>query len=378
MKKRIIIFFLVIFIWVGLSTPLWANEPKITAHAAVLIDADTGKILYSKNHLEPRPPASITKILTAIIGIEKGNLEDIVEISTKASQTGEASLNLVANEKITLENLLYGALLKSGNDACVAIAEHLAPTVEDFVNLMNLKAQTLGCFNTNFVNTNGLPAKNHYSTAYDLAIIARYALRNPIFAKIVATPIYTITWEESNRKRTVKNTNKLLTTYPGASGVKTGTTNEAGYCLLASAKRENRNLIAVVLKSRNRFKDAQLLLDYGFNNFRNIYVMQAKKQINFQDTDQEKELVLYTGNNLVITVGKNEKVDIKRNLELYPEKLNTNLKKDEVVGRIKFFNKGLEIGSVQLFSAQDIVVDVEKNNYWHKIWYRIKGENKKS
>lgn len=365
---------LLIFILGIFSNPLWAGEPVITAEAAVLIDADTGKLIYGKNHTESRPPASITKILTAIIGIEKGELDDIVEISTRASQTGEASLNLRTGERITLKNLLYGALLKSGNDTCVAIAEYVAPTVEDFVNLMNFKAKVLGCYNTNFVNTNGLPAKNHYSTAYDLALIARYALTNSIFAEIVATPSYTVTWEDSIRKKTINNTNKLLTTYAGASGIKTGTTDEAGYCLIASANRENQNLIAVVLKSQNRFRDARVLLDYGFNNYRNINVIDANRIINYRNPTNNSKLALYTVNNLLVTIDTREKVNITSNLELDWGKLTRNLIKDEVVGRAKFFNNGIEIGSVPLSTVEEININTRRPSLLSEILQQIKGK----
>ena len=177
-----------------------AQDINLSAEAAVLIDGDTGAIMYGKNHLEQRPPASTTKVLTAILAIEQGDLAEVVSISKRSAQTGEASINLLEGETITLENLLYGALLKSGNDACVAIAEGISPTVEEFVGLMNLKAKLLGCTNTNFVNTNGLPHNNHYTSALDLAVITRYALNNPIFAQIVATPTKTIQWENSSRK----------------------------------------------------------------------------------------------------------------------------------------------------------------------------------
>ena len=362
--RRVILVFFIIWFSLGLTTSLWANEPVIGAQAAVLIDAETGKVLYGKNHKQYRPPASTTKMITAILSIEKGNLDDIIIISDRASQTGEASLNLVAGERITLKNLLYGALLRSGNDACVAIAEHTASTVEEFVALMNLKAQLLGCYDTNFVNTNGLPAKNHYSTAYDLAQIARYGLKNEIFAQIVATANYTIIWEESNRKRVIKNTNKLLTTYYGATGIKTGTTDEAGYCLVASAKKDNRNLIVVVLKSNNRFRDAEILLDYGFNNFRNINIIQENKQINYQSSEIGKDLYLYTGKNLTVTVNNKEKVNITQELQLDMDKIKNNVNANDVVGRQKYLNSGVDVGSVPILTAQEMVENKESSNFW--------------
>lgn len=241
-----------------------AAAPALTAEAAILMDYQSGEILYCKNAYESRPPASLTKVMTTILAIEhQPDLSYTATVSPAAAATGESRLNLQTGEQITLENLLYGALLKSGNDACVAIAENVAPDEEDFVWRMNLKAQLLGCVSTTFQNTNGLPDDQHKSCAYDLAVIARYALQNDTFSQIVQTRYATVHWV-GQRQCQIKNTNRLLQFYPGAIGVKTGTTNAAGQCLIAAAKRGDHCLIAVVLKSQNRFLDAANLLDYGF------------------------------------------------------------------------------------------------------------------
>ncbi len=239
-------------------------DPALTAEAAILMDYQSGEIIYSKNAYESRPPASLTKVMTTILAIEhQPDLSYVATVSPLAAATEESRINLRAGEQITLENLLYGALLKSGNDACVAIAENIALDEEDFIWRMNLKAQLLGCIGTSFENTNGLPNDHHQSCAYDLAVITRYALQNDTFSEIVQTPYKTIHWV-GQRTVQIKNTNRLLQFYPGAIGVKTGTTNKAGQCLIAAAEREGHCLIAVVLKSQNRFLDATNLLDYGF------------------------------------------------------------------------------------------------------------------
>lgn len=173
-----------------------AAAPALTAEAAILMDLQSGEILYCKNAYESRPPASLTKVMTTILAIEhQPDLSYTATVSPAAAATGESRLNLQAGEQITLENLLYGALLKSGNDACVAIAENVAPDEEDFVWRMNLKAQLLGCVSTTFQNTNGLPDDQHKSCAYDLAVIARYALQNDTFSQIVQTRYATIHWD---------------------------------------------------------------------------------------------------------------------------------------------------------------------------------------
>lgn len=349
-----------------------AQDINLSAEAAVLIDGDTGAIMYGKNHLEQRPPASTTKVLTAILAIEQGDLAEVVSISKRSAQTGEASINLLEGETITLENLLYGALLKSGNDACVAIAEGISPTVEEFVGLMNLKAKLLGCTNTNFVNTNGLPHNNHYTSALDLAVITRYALNNPIFAQIVATPTKTIQWENSSRKKYIQNTNKLLTIYPGANGVKTGTTDKAGQCLIASATREGRTLIAVVLKSHNRYGDASKLLDYGFNNYYNLEVIKKNQVLNIDRSkfNLDKNLVLKAKENFVLTLEKGTETHLTCEIKLDSSIRKKNIPIGETIGYLKLYNYNQKIGTIALYAEKQEVLpkkDYSKQNIWDNI-----------
>ncbi|SMB94142.1 D-alanyl-D-alanine carboxypeptidase (penicillin-binding protein 5/6) [Desulfonispora thiosulfatigenes DSM 11270] len=366
-SRKLFIFLLLIIVLFSQTRVSFAANLTVTAESAVLIDADTGKIIFSKNHLESRPPASTTKILTAILAIEKAKLNDVVEISKRAALTGESRINLVEGEKITLDNLLYGALLKSGNDACVAIAEHVSPSVEDFVYLMNLKAKLLGCYKSNFENTNGLPNENHYSSALDLAYITRLALRNETFEEYVKTPYKTIEWTDSGRKRQVKNTNRLLNSYMGANGVKTGTTNKAGQCLVAAAKRDNRQLIAVVLKSQNRFLDASNMLDLGFNHYKNSQI--AKKDYIVSTTINGKKVPFKLNDNLFLTLENNEEVDVTSQIIL--DKKET-IQKGEKAGIIKYFNNENYVGSVSLISLDNI--DISKDKKMFKIKDILKGK----
>lgn len=239
-------------------------SPYIDATAALVMEAGSGRVLYSKNPTVRKSIASTTKIMTAIIALEKGDPEDVVTISCKAAGTWGSSLNLGAGQKYTLLELLYGMLMNSGNDAAVAIAEHIGGSVEAFADMMNSKARELGAANTVYVTPHGLDAPGQYSTAYDLAIITRYALKNPIFARIVATN------RSSIPGRQLYNTNELLELYPGADGVKTGYTGQAGRCLVASATRNGMRIISVVLGSPTRYRRAEasrMILDYGFNNY---------------------------------------------------------------------------------------------------------------
>jgi D-alanyl-D-alanine carboxypeptidase (penicillin-binding protein 5/6) len=236
---------------------------KITAKAFLLLDGKTGEVLLEKNGYLALPPASTTKILTAITALDSGSVDQRVRVSASAAATGEASINLKEDEVLSLEQLLYGALVQSGNDACVAIAEGLAPTEAEFVARMNLKAKTLGAFQTDFYNTNGLPYSEHLTTAYDLALITRYALQDPVFSDIVKTQDYQMRWESPQRTLKLKNTNLLLQLDSRVIGVKTGTTNAAGKCLVSAIQIGDRVLIGVVLDAKDRYKDMQALFNWG-------------------------------------------------------------------------------------------------------------------
>ena len=238
--------------------------PAITAEAAVVMDLDTGQVLYGKGEHERRPPASLTKVMTGYLAGKQFQAQQWITVSETAASTGESSLNLKTGDVLTFDALLHGALMKSANDACVALAEYMAGTEKNFVQNMNLQACLLGCKDTNFCNSNGLPAEGHYSSAYDLALMTRAAMQNETFAAIVQKQQYMVHWQDG-RQLLVRNTNRLLREYPGAIGVKTGTTNEAGQCLIAVAEKAGYRVIVVVLKSKNRFYDAVALLDYGLS-----------------------------------------------------------------------------------------------------------------
>ncbi len=238
--------------------------PRINAAAAVLMDAASREVLYAKNPHAIRPPASLTKIMTAVLALEKADLNDVVWVSPIASARTGSSMGLVRGEALTLEDLLYGMMLVSGNDAAAVIAEHIAGTEWDFARLMRAKAEELGLENTGFMNACGLPAYGHYSTAYVLALLTCYALENPVFARIVQTKEKTVSGRRAARTRKLVNSNKLLWQYSYATGVKTGYTSSAGRCLAASATCRGVTLVAVVLNSSTTYEDAKKLFEYGF------------------------------------------------------------------------------------------------------------------
>ena len=209
MKKKLRTLICLILIWL-LAVPAWGEVvPAVTAEAAVVMDMDTGQVLYGKREHERRPPASLTKVMTGYLAVKQKELQQVVTVTETAAETGESSLNLKAGDQLTFANLLHGALMKSANDACVALAEHMAGSEEAFVQNMNLQACLLGCANTNFKNSNGLPAEDHYSSAYDLAVMTRAAMQNEIFAEIVQKQQHMVRWTDG-RQLLVRNTNRLL------------------------------------------------------------------------------------------------------------------------------------------------------------------------
>jgi D-alanyl-D-alanine carboxypeptidase (penicillin-binding protein 5/6) len=247
--------------------------PVISAEAAVLIDADTGQFLYAHNAHRRMYPASLTKMMTALLAVERGNLQERLTIGQACLQARETSLNLRPGEHLTLEQLLYGMLLPSANDAAAATAEAISGTVPAFVEQMNLRAGQLGLRDTHFANPHGLHDPNHYSSAWDLAVIAREVMSHPELRKITATHEEILPWEGKPWSRTVTNRNRLLFRWAQCDGVKTGYTKPAGRCLAASASWNGWRLICVVLKARDSWGDAERLLTWGAANYYPIQVV---------------------------------------------------------------------------------------------------------
>ena len=251
--------------------PLWRHRveppPAPDAAAAIVVDAASGQVLYAHNAHQRRPPASTTKILTAIVALEYGSLDDVVTVSAHAAATEGSTMDLEPGERYTLRELLWGLMLESGNDAAVAIAEHIAGSEAAFARLMNETVLRLGLRDTHFTNPHGLHDPGHYSTAYDLAAMTRYALANQYFARLVCQPEKVLCRGDGDWVRVLSSTNRLLWYHEWVRGVKTGTTGPAGPCLVSSGERDGRRLIAVVLDSGDRWADSQRLLEWGFRAF---------------------------------------------------------------------------------------------------------------
>lgn len=343
--------------------PGYQQGPPVYASAGVLIESKSGAVLFAKNPDLRRAPASTTKMMTAIVALEKGNLNKIVKVSHLAANTPGSSIWLRAGDKLPLKELLEGMMLQSGNDGSMAVAEGVAGGVEQFVRLMNMKAKEIGALNTNFRNPHGLRAPSHYTTALDLALIARYGLANPRFAALVKQKTAIINWVEKRRNLLVNNTNRLLWYLEGADGVKTGTTSEAGYCLVASATRDGRQLIAVVLNSGDRWGDCARLLEYGFKEFVAIKIATHQRSVaslpvrggNFSSIN------LYPRSDLVAVVRKGDQHLVKPQITLLSEFGVAPIRPGRVWGKIGYHYLAKPVEGVDLINLQAVPA---KRKWW--------------
>ncbi len=338
-------------------SPHAAAGAEITGEAAVLVDCRNGQVLYEKNPHKKMYPASTTKTLTAIIAIESGRMSDMVTVPCEACNVEGSAIGLQEGERISLGDLVYALLLNSGNDSAVAIAWHLGGSVEGFARQMNKKAVELGALNTHFCNPHGLPDPHHYTTAYDMALIARYAMQNPEFKKIVSTRVKTIYRSIPEAQTYLGNSNRLLWNYDGAIGVKTGYTVDAGQCLVSAAVREGRELIAVVLKSEGAaiWSDSMGLLDHGFNDFYLLSLVDSGKfitdvQVNY---GKQKTVPVQVNRSLSYNFSRNEPARVKQEIML-DEKITAPIKAGNKIGELVFFSGGKELGRADLLAGQDV------------------------
>lgn len=359
MKK---IYLLLLFFLIPLNVSADELNLAENAKSAIMIEATTGEILYKKNEKERLAPASMTKIMSLILimeNIESGKLKwnDIVVTSNYASSMGGSQVFLKPNEIMSVEDLVKAICVASANDATVAMAEKIAGTEKAFVKLMNDKAKELGAVNTNFVNSTGLPAKDHYSTAYDMSIMAKELIRHE---KILS---FTKIYEDYLRKNTsnsfwLVNTNKLVRFYDYIDGLKTGFTDDAGYCLTATGKKGNMRLITVVMKednTDNRTKDTIAMMDYGFNMYSvkniiskdnkigNIYINLGKEE--YADISSLEDINI---------VNSNQGNEAKFTYEIETDNVTAPLSKGSVVGKITVYKDGKYFNSSNLIITKNI------------------------
>ncbi len=366
-KKLVLFFFVVFFInyFYFNNNFVLGNDLSINARSYVVLDRKSKKVLIGKNEYTKSKMASTTKIMTATIILENCNLDDIVTISKKSANTGGSRLGLKTNDKISVLNLLYGLLLCSGNDAAVALAEYCSGSIPEFCNLMNQKAIELGLTNSHFETPHGLDSDGHYTTAYELSLITDYALKNSTFVKIVNTKNHTI--KINNYPKNLSNTNELLGVLDGVYGVKTGFTNGANRCLVTACKRNDMDLICIVLgcdTKKFRGQDSTKLINYCFDNFEYVNIRNLlTHKLNDWKNDNK--------NYFNIIKGVSTKLDIKFS---DPSSDVIPIKKDEINNiNVRFsINKNLAapitvdniIGNYEIFSSTNTIYsgDIISNN----------------
>lgn len=342
-----------------------ADDEQVIKYAksAVLIDGDTGRILYEKNSHDRLSVASTTKIMTCIVALENGNLQDMVTPSDYAISMPKVKMYMKANEQYKLEDLLYAMMLESYNDVAVAVAEHISGSVEGFANLMNIKARELGMSDSNFVTPNGLDAKNQYSSAYDMALIGAYAVKNEEFIKITNTKSYSFTTSK-NRTITVSNKDAFLDKMNTAIGIKTGFTGSAGYCFVGAVKDGEKNLISCVLacgwppNKGYKWTDTMNLMKYGEKYTKRNIVMPSDEfqKINIEK-GVEKDLGTYTEEQIDILLCDDDTVTYKTEIT----NSTAPIEKNEVVGVENVFVNGKHMFNVKIKAKEKI----RKFDYWY-------------
>lgn len=331
------------------------TKPTINSRRYAIYDRLSGRCIYGKDENKQTAMASTTKIMTAIIVVENCKLEDVVTITAKAAGTGGSTLGINKDDKITVNDLLYGLMLRSGNDAAVALAIHTAGSVEEFANMMNQKAKQLNLKNTHFVTPHGLDNEEHYTTAYELAKITDYALKNKTIAKIVATKSTTIYINEMPRQ--INNTNELLGNVEGVYGVKTGFTNNAGRCLVTSVKRGDMDLIVVVLGAdtrKDRAKDSMKLIEYAFKKYRVINVEEIINK-EFELWKQINENRIYIDKGTTNVELELEDIKIKKLTEENEPKIEINA----VSNLVAPVEKEKRIGTLTVKIGNEIIEEIE-------------------
>jgi len=336
-----------------------AAELRVEAKAAILMDAQTGQVYYAHNAEQRNLPASLTKLMTAILAAENAKPGEVAVVSKKAAKvTIGSTINLDQGDRITMGNLLKAALITSANDSTVAIAEQVAGSEEAFLYEMNRKAFLIGALNTRYANTNGYYDPRHYTTAYDLAVIARYALANPRINSLVRMKGTTVRWiNPAEREKKITNTNRLLKDEqtPGVDGVKTGSTPRAGDCLIASATRGERRLIAVVLHAKDRYETAAKMLEYGFNQVGPVVIFPAGGEMGrVQVNDGTAAFVTATvAEPVLVNIARDQLQDIKLRTTL-GDNLPAPVRKGQMLGQADFTVQGYPLAKVPLVAAADV------------------------
>lgn len=333
--------------------------PRLYASAACVMDAGSGRILYGKNEAAPLPMASTTKIMTCILALENGNMEDPVTFSAKAASMPKVRLGAGKGRTFLLGDLLYSLMLESHNDTAVAIAEHIGDSVEGFAAMMNAKAAELGMSQTNFVTPNGLDAEGHASTPADMCRLASYACTNQTFLELIRTPARTIRETSGKGSFSLTNHDAFLTSYKGAIGIKTGFTNKAGYCFVGAAQRNGLTLVSCVLGSgwppnkSYKWADTKALMNLGFENFsmKNVPVKDLSVYSIIVESGKADAVGILQPEIPSFLLSDADAIDIRYYL---PPKIQAPVRQGTAVGEIQILVNGSPLGSYPVYPSEDV------------------------
>ena len=345
-----------------------ANAQGINAKGAVLLEAQSGDVIYGCNKDLRLPMASTTKIMTALVVLENTELDHIVTIEPHMTGIEGSSIYLHEGEKLSVSDLLYALMLESANDAAVALAHHVCGGTGAFAQKMNDKANELGLKNTHFTNPHGLDDPEHYTTAYELALIARAAMENPVFREIVSTYKKQIPLNNGEGARVLINHNRLLRTYEGAIGIKTGYTKKCGRCLVSCAERDGVTLICVTLNAPNDWSDHASLFDRGFNEYKSINLARVGDySVKLNAVNGEKSTFIAENNQDLKVTLKADNINISAVLEA--ERMYfAPIKKGERVGKIVFYNNEEKIGELALFAKENVKNIIYKKSIFERLF----------
>jgi serine-type D-Ala-D-Ala carboxypeptidase (penicillin-binding protein 5/6) len=385
--KKLTAFLIAAFI-LSSNLAVFAAPPQVSAPTAILIDSETGRVLYEKNADTKMYPASTTKVMTALLASNYKDLDEQVTASQNVVniERGSSQIYLNPGEILTMKQLLYALMLPSANDAAIAIAEHIGGSIDGFATLMNEKAQSLGAVNTHFVNPNGLHDDNHYTTARDLSMIAREGMKNPIFREIVSTYQYVIPPTNKQVERNyLTNGNKLISKvnnkykYEYAIGIKTGYTTKSQHCLVGGAKKDNLELISVVLGDSKEFMypDSIALFEYGFANFKKLEILKKDMIVTtIEIKNGDRKLNLLASEDYLLT-GKEEELEaIQKTMVIaLKEGIEAPVKKGDVIGTVSYSLDNNKQKSIELLAEEDVVStriidkisEVNKKTKWWQI-----------
>ncbi len=353
----------------GFQIPAGDALPDVTARSAIVMEASTGHVLYSRNADDRMFPASTTKMMTLIMALEDGRLYDMVKVSRNAAGTEGSTLWLEEDEKLRMVDLLYGMMMVSGNDATVAVAEHISGSVPAFARKMTSRAHELGAVSTNFMNSSGLPDEKHYTTARDLAILAAHGFTLEKFEQIVSTKEGTFNWVH-DPSHFLRNENQMLWLYDGANGIKTGYTDAAGRCLVSSAKRDGVQLIAVVLDATYMWNDSIALLDEGFRHVESDKRIKAGSIVDTADVVLGRKKKVEVRNQETVTLPEFDNMTAEYEMKcVLPEQVHAPIKKGDVIGTLQYSLNGQVVSETPLVAVED----VEQKSFFRLILNKVKA-----